>query len=52
LKGVFIMITNSATAEDRLAELGLHLPDAPTPFGAYMPAVSPRGQTADVKNGH
>lgn len=27
------------TAEDRLAELGLRLPDAPTPFGAYVPAV-------------
>jgi enamine deaminase RidA (YjgF/YER057c/UK114 family) len=27
------------TAEDRLAELGIHLPDAPTPFGAYVPAV-------------
>jgi enamine deaminase RidA (YjgF/YER057c/UK114 family) len=33
------MITNSTTAEDRLAELGLHLPDAPKPFGAYVPAV-------------
>ena len=33
------MTTNSTTAEDRLAELGIHLPDAPTPFGAYVPAV-------------
>ena len=33
------MTTNSATAEDRLTELGIHLPDAPTPFGAYVPAV-------------
>jgi enamine deaminase RidA (YjgF/YER057c/UK114 family) len=33
------MITNSTTAEDRLAKLGLHLPDAPTPFGTYVPAV-------------
>ena len=33
------MITNSTTAEDRLAMLGIHLPDAPTPFGAYVPAV-------------
>ena len=33
------MITNATTAEDRLARLGLHLPDAPTPFGAYVPAV-------------
>ena len=33
------MTTNSTTAEDRLAELGIHLPDAPTAFGAYVPAV-------------
>ena len=33
------MTTNAATAEDRLARLGLQLPDAPTPFGAYVPAV-------------
>jgi enamine deaminase RidA (YjgF/YER057c/UK114 family) len=33
------MTTNSATAEDRLARLGIQLPDAPTPFGAYVPAV-------------
>jgi enamine deaminase RidA (YjgF/YER057c/UK114 family) len=33
------VITNSTTAEDRLANLGIHLPDAPTPFGAYVPAV-------------
>ena len=33
------MITNSTTAEDRVAKLGIHLPDAPTPFGAYVPAV-------------
>jgi enamine deaminase RidA (YjgF/YER057c/UK114 family) len=33
------MITNSTTAEDRLARLGINLPDAPTPFGAYVPAV-------------
>ena len=33
------MTTNATTAEDRLAELGIHLPDAPTPFGAYVPAV-------------
>src|SRR5262249_23478694 len=30
---------NSTTAEDRLAKLGIHLPQAPTPFGAYVPAV-------------
>src|SRR5947209_13572095 len=33
------MTANSTTAEDRLAKLGIHLPDAPTPFGAYVPAV-------------
>src|SRR5437899_6568582 len=38
------MTTNETTAEDRLARLGIHLPDAPTPFGAYVPAV----QTGDL----
>src|SRR5438552_9196260 len=33
------MTTNATTAEGRLARLGIHLPDAPTPFGAYVPAV-------------
>ena len=33
------MTTNSTTAEDRLAELGIQLPEAPTPFGAYVAAV-------------
>ena len=33
------MTTNSTTAEDRLAKLGIPLPHAPTPFGAYVPAV-------------
>jgi enamine deaminase RidA (YjgF/YER057c/UK114 family) len=33
------MTTQSTTAEDRLATLGIHLPDAPMPFGAYVPAV-------------
>jgi enamine deaminase RidA (YjgF/YER057c/UK114 family) len=33
------MTINATTAEDRLTELGVHLPDAPTPFGAYVPAV-------------
>src|SRR6476620_2146715 len=33
------MATNTPTAEDRLGQLGIHLPDAPTPFGAYVPAV-------------
>jgi enamine deaminase RidA (YjgF/YER057c/UK114 family) len=29
----------TTSAEDRLAKLGIRLPDAPTPFGAYVPAV-------------
>ena len=33
------MATNSTTAEERLTRLSIHLPDAPSPFGAYMPAV-------------
>jgi len=33
------MTPNAKTAEDRLATLGIHLPDTPTPFGAYVPAV-------------
>ena len=33
------MTPNTTTAEDRLAKLGIHLPGAPTPFGAYVPAV-------------
>ena len=33
------MPANLTTAEDRLAKLNIHLPDAPTPFGAYVPAV-------------
>jgi enamine deaminase RidA (YjgF/YER057c/UK114 family) len=39
IEGVLTMSTNAKTAEDRLAKLGLHLPAAPTPFGAYVPAV-------------
>jgi enamine deaminase RidA (YjgF/YER057c/UK114 family) len=38
------MTTNTTTAEDRLAKLGIHLPEAPTPFGEYVPAV----QTGDL----
>ena len=30
------MTTNSTTAEHRLAKLGIHLSDAPTPFDADM----------------
>jgi enamine deaminase RidA (YjgF/YER057c/UK114 family) len=33
------MNTNSTTAEDRLAKLGIRLPEAPSPFGAYVPAL-------------
>src|SRR5436853_5722263 len=33
------MIANTSTAEDRLDTLGLDLPAAPTPFGAYVEAV-------------
>ena len=33
------MTTNLTTAEDRLATLGLPLPEAPTPCGVYMPVV-------------
>jgi enamine deaminase RidA (YjgF/YER057c/UK114 family) len=33
------MTTSTTTAEDRLARLGVHLPEAPSPFGAYVPAV-------------
>jgi enamine deaminase RidA (YjgF/YER057c/UK114 family) len=33
------MTTNPTTAEDRLGKLGILLPDAPTPFGAYVPVV-------------
>jgi hypothetical protein len=39
MKGAFVMTTSSTTAEDRIANLGIHLPDAPTPFGVYVPAV-------------
>src|SRR5947209_5171226 len=33
------MTTSTVTAEERLGKLGIHLPGAPTPFGAYVPAV-------------
>jgi enamine deaminase RidA (YjgF/YER057c/UK114 family) len=29
----------SVHAEERLATLGIELPEPPTPFGAYVPAV-------------
>jgi enamine deaminase RidA (YjgF/YER057c/UK114 family) len=35
----FDMATDITTAEDQLAKLRIHLPDPPTPFGAYVPAV-------------
>jgi enamine deaminase RidA (YjgF/YER057c/UK114 family) len=31
--------TGAQSAEERLAALGIELPAAPTPFGAYVPAV-------------
>src|SRR5436309_11482104 len=34
-----VMPANSTTAEERLAKLGIRLPEAPTPLGAYEPAV-------------
>src|SRR5262245_42376741 len=43
-KGAFVMTTNASTAEGRRARLGIRLPDALTPFGAYVPAV----QTGDL----
>ena len=33
------MTSDTTTAEDRLRELTIHLPDAPTPFGEYVFAV-------------
>src|SRR5256712_14107185 len=33
------MTTNTTTAEDRLAELGIKLPVPPEPFGIYVEAV-------------
>ena len=34
------MVTvNGTSAEERVVEMGLRLPEAPTPFGAYVPAV-------------
>ncbi|HEY2733445.1 MAG TPA: RidA family protein, partial [Polyangiales bacterium] len=37
--GAFVMNSDSTTAEQRLAQLGIVLPPAPKPFGAYVPAV-------------
>ncbi len=33
------MPTESSTADSRLADLGIRLPDPPSPFGAYVEAV-------------
>jgi enamine deaminase RidA (YjgF/YER057c/UK114 family) len=33
------MNPSPTTAEDRLAKLGIRLPDAPRPLGAYVPAI-------------
>ena len=38
------MATTAGTPEDRLARLGIQLPDPPAPFGAYVAAV----QTGDL----
>ena len=38
------MSTTFSTPEDRLAKLGIRLPEPPTPFGAYAEAV----QTGDL----
>src|SRR5262249_35825625 len=38
MQGVFVM-TSDTTTGGRLRDLGMHLPDAPTPFGASVPAV-------------
>jgi enamine deaminase RidA (YjgF/YER057c/UK114 family) len=38
-KRILVMTTHATTAEDRLIKLGIQLPAAPTPFGAYVPAV-------------
>ncbi|HYV39284.1 MAG TPA: hypothetical protein VE988_26585 [Gemmataceae bacterium] len=42
------MTANATTAEDCLAKLGIHLPHAPTPFGAIekdpLPASLPIGK--------
>src|SRR5262245_54891711 len=42
----FIMTTNSTSADERLARLGIQLPDALTPFGASVPAG--RGLSVNV----
>jgi hypothetical protein len=39
MKGVLVMTSDTTTAEDCLRELGIHLPGAPTPSGAYVLAV-------------
>jgi len=36
------MTAVSSTAEERLARLNSHPPEARTPFGAYLPAVQTR----------
>jgi enamine deaminase RidA (YjgF/YER057c/UK114 family) len=39
MKGINMVKANSIGAEERLAKMGILLPEAPTPFGAYVPAV-------------
>src|SRR5262249_3363910 len=37
--GAVVSAMEPARAEERLLALGIELPEAPTPFGAYVPAV-------------
>ncbi len=41
------MTTNSTAAENRLGRLGIHRPDVPTPFGAYVPDAARLAQGVD-----
>lgn len=44
------MTTNTTTAEDRLGKLGIHLPDAPRPFGASVESATGTRQKALALN--
>src|ERR1700720_3023956 len=39
MERILVMATDSTTAEDRLAQLGIKLPAPPQPFGTYAEAV-------------
>ena len=43
------MTTNATTAEDRFAKLGIHLPGAPTPFGASSPLATQNEGSLRIK---